>query len=198
MRCKLTEIATMYYGPYEKGHIKGNIKYLVSSHFDDFHKPTNFKDSYINEFEDMEKYLLQPNDVIYTGKGQRIFAWAYNSEYGKVVPSSLFYIIKIKNTELLIGEYLACFLNTDKIYNKLKSISAGTSIPSIQKSELEQLTIPIPPIEEQRRIVEFSNLMDKDVALTTQLLEKKKALKKGLLNRVINDKNAFADKTKKP
>lgn len=188
MKYQLKEIANIYYGPYAKGLMNGNVKYLVSSHFDDLFKPTYFRDSYINELNDMDKYLLQPNDVIYTGKGQRIFAWAYNPEYGKVVPSSLFYIIKIKNPGLVMGEYLACFLNSDKIYNRLKSISAGTSIPSIQKSELEELTIPVPTIEEQQKIVAFSNLMDKDVALTTQLLEKKKALKRGLLNNVMNNK----------
>lgn len=188
MKYKLSDIAEIYYGPHEKGLMKGNIKYLVSSHFDDSYHPSLFKDSFIAGTKGRERYLLQANDVIVTGKGQRLFAWAYKEEYGEVIPSSLFYIIKIKDSSKLIGEYLANVLNSQKINYKLKSLSGGTSIPSIQKKELGQLSIYIPPIEKQRQVINMAKLLDKDVALATQLLEKKKAFRKGLLNRVINNK----------
>lgn len=188
MKYKLTDLAQIYYGPHEKGQISGAVKYLVSSHFDHFFQPSLFKESFVKDSNGRERYLLQPNDVIITGKGQRIFAWAYKPEFGKVIPSSLFYIIKINEPDKVIGEYLASFLNSEKINYKLKSLSAGTSIPSIQKNELGQLNVIIPSMEEQKRIVNLSILLDKDVALAAKLLEKKEALKKGLLNRVINNK----------
>ncbi|MCW3785490.1 restriction endonuclease subunit S [Plebeiibacterium sediminum] len=187
MKYRLNDIAQIYYGPYEKAETKGMIKYLVSSHFDEFFEPSLFKESYIDAIKDAEKYILRPNDIIVTGKGQRIFAWAYKEEYGQVIPSSLFYIIKINDSSKLIGEYLANVLNSQKVNHKLKSLSGGTSIPSIQKKELGQLSIYIPPIEKQRQIIDMSKLLDKDVELATQLLEKKKALKTGLLNMIIND-----------
>lgn len=187
MEYKLADIVQIYYGPHEKGLIKGNVKYLVSSHFDDFFQPSLFKESFIEDAKGRERYLLQANDIIVTGKGQRIFAWAYNTEFGEVIPSSLFYIIKINDPNKVIGEYLANFLNSEKTNYKLKSLSAGTSIPSIQKNELGQLKVIIPAIEEQKRIIELANLLDKDVELAIALLEKKRALKKGLLNMIIND-----------
>ncbi len=187
MKYRLNDIAQIYYGPYEKAETKGKIKYLVSSHFDEFFEPSLFKESYIDAIKDAEKYILRPNDIIVTGKGQRIFAWAYKEEYGEVIPSSLFYIIKINDSSKLIGEYLANVLNSQKVNHKLKSLSGGTSIPSIQKKELGQLNIYIPSIEKQRQIIDMSKLLDKDVELATKLLEKKKALKTGLLNMIINE-----------
>lgn len=187
MKHQLNEIAQIFYGPYEKAETKGNIKYLVSSHFDEFFEPSEFKDSYVDSVKDAEKYILRPNDVIVTGKGQRIFAWAYKVEYGTVIPSSLFYIIKLSNNSNIIGEFLANVLNSEKVNHKLKSLSRGTSIPSIQKKELGLLQINIPTIEKQKQIIELSKLLDKDVTLATELLEKKKALKTGLLNMIINN-----------
>ncbi len=188
MKHRLKDIAQIYYGPYEKAKIKGDIKYFVSSHFNDFLEPTLFKESFIGSIKDGEKYLLQSNDVIFTGKGQRLFAWAYKEEYGKVTPSSLFYIIKINDPDKIIGEYLANILNSEKVNQKLKSLSGGTSIPSIQKKELEQLELSIPSIEKQKQIIRLSKVLNKDIELATMLLEKKKALKTGLLNMIINNK----------
>lgn len=189
MKHYLGEIAQIYYGPYEKAETKGCIKYFVSSHFDEFFEPSLFKESFVDTLKDTEKYLLQPNDVIVTGKGQRIFAWAYKEEYGEVIPSSLFYILRINDSEKIIGEYLANALNSEKINHKLKSVSGGTSIPSIQKRELEQLSINIPSIERQKQIIELSKLLVMDIELATQLLEKKRALKSGILNMIINNSN---------
>lgn len=188
MKRLLNDIAKIYYGPYEKTETKGSIKYLVSSHFDEYFEPSLFKESYVDAVKDAKKYILRPNDIIVTGKGQRIFAWAYKEEYGEVIPSSLFYIIKINDSSKLIGEYLATVLNSQKVKHKLKSLSGGTSIPSIQKKELGQLNIHIPSIEKQMQIIDMSKLLDKDVELATKLLEKKKALKTGILNKLINQK----------
>jgi len=183
----LGKIANIYYGPYCKAHTKGIIKYLNSGHFNDLLEPSLFEGSYVNAVNNPEKYLLKLNDVIVTGKGQRIFAWAYKSEYGEVIPSSLFFIIKIKFPNKINGEYLAAFLNSDKINHQLKSLSAGTSLPTIQKKELEQLPVFIPSMEKQSQIINLARLLDKDVALTSQLLEMKKAWKAGIINRIIHN-----------
>lgn len=187
MKYLLRNIAKIYYGPHIKASTKGSIKFLVSSHFDEFFEPSLFKESYIDSVNDTEKYILRPNDIIVTGKGHRIFAWAYKEEYGKTVPSSLFYIIRINESMELLAEYLAIYLNSKEVNHKLKSLSRGTSIPSIQKKELEQTKIDIPTIEQQRNIIKISKLLDSNIRLSEELLEKKKTFKNGLLNRLIHD-----------
>ena len=187
MEHRLGEIAQVYYGPHEKADTEGKIKYFVSSHFDSFFEPSIFKDSYVDIIKDTDKYLLRPNDLIITGKGQRLFAWAYKEKYGEVVPSSLFYIVKLQDKSKVLGEYLAIVLNSEQMSHTLKAISGGTSIPSIKKKELEQLQLFIPSIEKQRQVIKLSNLLDQDIELAMKLTEKKTTLKKGLLNRIINN-----------
>lgn len=183
---KLKDIAEIYFGPQEKGSVKGTIKYLLAGHFDKYFQPTKFQESFVNEREELQRYILQPNDVIVAGKGHRLFAWAYTPDFGTAIPSSLFYIVKIRKPDILLGEYLASFLNSEKMKHKLNTLGAGTSIPSVQKGELAGLKIPIPAMAEQQRIVELSKLMDKDVELAEELLEKKKKMKMSVLNKVIN------------
>ena len=68
-------------------------------------------------------------------------------------------------------------------YNEL--IGAGATITSIPKKELEEITVVIPSIKEQQRMVDFIDLLDEDLRLTQDLLKKRTALKKGLINRMM-------------
>jgi restriction endonuclease S subunit len=197
MNVKLDNIAEIQFGPYEKGQDEGSVKYLLAGHFDDFYQPTKFTKSYIHLSEKTDKFLLQTNDVILAGKGQRIFAWAYNDTIGKAVPSSLFYILRA-NVEYILAEYLAYYLNSEKMQFELKSIGAGATITSIPKKELENLSLVIPSIDEQKRIIKLGNLLDKDVELTAKLLENKKNLKRGLINKLITNQISVTKTKKKP
>lgn len=181
---KLGEIADIQFGPYQKTKAEGSFKYLHAGHFDDFYLPTNFEDSYVELNSRNERFLLQPNDVILAGKGQRIFAWAYTPEFGKAIPSSLFYILRTDPNEVL-GRYIASYLNTDRLQYELNLIGSGATITSIPKKELQELKIYLPSMREQRRVVSILELFDKDVMLTNSLLEKKKKLKKGILNTLL-------------
>lgn len=189
MKKRLGDIVSLFYGPHKKAYETGGVKYLVSSHFDDNNKPNLFKDSYLPDTDLMNKYLLQENDLIITGKGQRVFAWAYDEAFGKTIPSSLFFILKNKVPELIDSRYLTIYINSKRVNHYLKSVSAGTSMPSIPKQQIEMLAIDIPPMEEQKRVVEVTELLNRDLELEFELIEKKKKLREGVINHFINHKN---------
>ncbi|MDG1728971.1 MAG: restriction endonuclease subunit S [Algibacter sp.] len=184
---KLANIAEIQFGSYDKPQETGSIKYLHAGHFDKLYKPTKFEESFIELDGKNDKFLLQPNDVILAGKGHRTFAWAYNPDFGKAIPSSLFYIIRTKPSKVL-GTYLAQYLNSEKIQYNLKLIGAGATITSIPKRELEEVSVDIPSLEEQKKIVDFIELLDEDLRLTQDLLEKRTALKQGIINKLMSKK----------
>lgn len=185
---KLGEISEIQFGLYSKKSKVGSVKYLTTGHFDEFLNPSLFaKDSFIDLENKNRKFLLQSNDVILTGKGQRIFAWAYDEGLGDVVPSSLFYIIKT-NREQVNGYYLASVLNSARKQYELTLLGSGSSVLSINKKDLLDLEIPLPSLEEQNRIVRVLKVMEDEVLLTSKLLDKKRALKKGILNKLITNK----------
>lgn len=181
----LGNIGDIFFGSYEKPELEGEIKYLHAGHFDELYLPSKFEGSYISPSSNTDKYLLQHNDVILAGKGHRLFAWAYNVDFGKAVPSSLFYIIRT-NPHQVLGEYLAIVLNSERMQHKLKLIGAGATIPSVPKKELKQLRIPIPALNEQLRIMELVYLSNKDIELTQAVLVAKEKLRKGAINKMLN------------
>jgi restriction endonuclease S subunit len=184
---KLGDIAEIQFGSYDKPQEKGSVKYLLAGHFNKLYKPTKFEKSFVELDSKNEKFLLQPNDVILAGKGHRTFAWAYNKDLGKAIPSSLFFIIKTDPSKIK-GAYLAYYLNSEKVQYNLKLIGAGATITSIPKKELEEISINVPSLLEQNRVIEFIRLLDEDIELTQNLLAKRVSLRKGLINKLINNK----------
>jgi restriction endonuclease S subunit len=186
MVSKLDEITEIQFGLYEKSQDEGNVKYLLASHFDSSFYPAKFENSYINLDEKSTRFLLEPNDVILAGKGNRIFAWAYDESFGPSVPSSIFYLVRPKSHTVL-GAYLAYYLNSTKTQSNLQSIGAGGTITSIPKRELEQIEIVIPSLDEQQKIVRLAKLLDRNIELSEEIIGLKKTLKRGLINEMINN-----------
>lgn len=177
--------SSIQYGPHLKADNKGDVKYYVSSHFDEESKPNLFKSSFLQSSDKVAKYLLKEGDILLTGKGNRLFAWAYTTDLGLVVPSSLFFVLRVKS-DIIKGEYLAEMLNSDKMQHQLHQIAAGASILSIPKGELMKLKISTPPISDQEKLCEAAKNLDQNIALTKKLLQQKQILKRGLINKYTN------------
>ncbi len=180
----LAEIASIKFGPYMKGSSNGDAKYLLASHFDKQYQLTKFELSFVNLNEKQRRNLLEPNDVILAGKGSRIFAWAYDEKIGPTIASSLFYVIKT-NREKINGKYLACYLNSPLVQQKLKAIAGGFKIPSLPKKELIKISIVIPSIDAQMKFVEMARLLDEDVSLAEDLLKEKSNQRHSVINGMI-------------
>ena len=184
LKTTLGQIATLRFGPYMKGSSNGDAKYLLASHFDKQYQLTKFELSFVNLNEKQRRNLLEPNDVILAGKGSRIFAWAYDEKIGPTIASSLFYVIKT-NREKINGKYLACYLNSPLVQQKLKAIAGGFKIPSLPKKELIKISIVIPSIDAQMKFVEMARLLDEDVSLAEDLLKEKSNQRHSVINGMI-------------
>lgn len=181
---KLKRIADIQFGPYTKSEKSGDTKYLLASHFDEFGELTNFKNSYINAEDFNSDELLKENDLILAGKGLRFFAWPYKKEEGNCIASSLFYVIRPK--EDVAAEYLAFYLNHPKVQHQLKLLSAGGSIPSLAKRELQNIEIDLPSKKQETEIIALNQLINRETQLIEQLLSHKKKLHREILNRKLN------------
>ncbi|MBE7649019.1 restriction endonuclease subunit S [Tenacibaculum finnmarkense] len=185
MKVKIKDIvSSIHFGTHLKTEEQGTVKYLMSRHFDKHYKLTNFSNSFVTLQDKNTRHLLCEGDVIVTGKGLRLFAWEYQPKFGTCIASSLFYVIKLKNKQVL-PTYLVQLLNSEKIEFQLKKIASGASIFSIPKKELMELELVIPTIEKQQEVIKAINIFEKDIALTTALLKQKIILKKGIINHLL-------------
>lgn len=80
------------------------------------------------------------------------------------------YIIESKNKEKLLVRYLYCFL--DKYVETLREQSIGGVIKYIKLGNLTEAEIPLPPLEEQRKIAAVLDKVNDLIAKRRKQLEK--------------------------
>ena len=68
--------------------------------------------------------------------------------------------IRFKMTQSLIREYFLYFANSDTYLNQIDRMKTGNCIQHYGPTHLKEVYIPIPPIEEQERIIkQLSSLL---------------------------------------
>ena len=84
-------------------------------------------------------------------------------------------------TEKLEPIYLEYALSSDDFKMKYMGKSSGSTVTGIRVRLLEQLTIPVPPIESQEQFATFVEQTDKSKLVIQQSLNKLELLKKSLM-----------------
>lgn len=95
----------------------------------------------------------------------------------------------------LCGKLIAEYINYRKPF-----FFECTGIPQLTAPQISKILIPIPPIEEQKKIAEILSEWDKAIELQTKLIEKLELRKRALMQRLLTGRvrlNGFSDKWRK-
>lgn len=125
----------------------------------------------------------------YACKGDLLYAWS--ASFGprfwtgdKVIYH--YHIWKICDLRGINQQYLYFFLDYDA--SLLQGATQGGTMRHITKENMERKYLPLPPLEEQRKIAEVLNVWDKAIEKQTQLIEKLELRKKGLMQQLLTGK----------
>lgn len=132
--------------------------------------------------------LLQENDILYqTVRPYQKNNYFFNNLAIDYVASTGYAQIRTSQNPRFVYQYL----NTHYFVNKVLLRCTGTSYPAINSSDLSQIKVSFPPLEEQQKIANFITAIDTRL----QILEKKKALleqyKKGVMQQIFKQKIRF-------
>lgn len=106
-------------------------------------------------------------------------------EINKFILSTGFLGIKCKDT--IIPAFLKYFFLSTK-FNLLKdSLTKGSTQQAINNSVLEQITLPIPNIEEQKKIVHILSTIERAIDLQANLVNIVKLLKKATMHKLFTE-----------
>jgi len=97
-------------------------------------------------------YKLANNDILIARTGGTI-GKSYLVENLDVVVVFASYLIRAIPNRYLFAKYLKIFLESDLYWKQLYERSMGTGQPNVNATSLKSLAVPLPPIEEQKRIV---------------------------------------------
>ena len=181
---KLSDIANLQFGHYTKPRDNGDVAYLQAKHFDDWGNQTNQVDTFIQSNDKQERHLLKDGDILLVGKGMRNFAWTYYKEFGAAVASSIFFVIKPDRTKV-IPEFLTTLFNMPQTQVYFQTLGAGSSIPSIRKSELEAFTVKLPSLELQQKAIAIKQLHYKDMEISNKIISEKQKVYQAVLKNII-------------
>lgn len=178
---KIKELVDIRFGVNGKATNEGGIPYIQGK---DFNGLSQFKNEeiYLTK-KDMitDKDILKKDDILFAGKGSRNYAVVWNGEISESVASSTFYVLTLRAKDIL-PEFLAWYLNSDRVQSFLRLIAKGATISNIPKKELQEIKINVPSFEEQRKIVEVDKLRLKEQILMRQLAKNRDLLVRKLLS----------------
>ena len=122
----------------------------------------------------------------YAVEGDLLYAWSasfgprfWNGE--KVIYH--YHIWKVVISSIIDKLFLYDYLEMDarKLYNQIQ----GGTMAHITKGGMEQRYIPVPPMEEQRKIAEILGVWDEAIEKQSRLIEKLELRKRALMQRLL-------------
>jgi len=158
------------YKVYEQKNVIGNNFSLGNYYIDE------------NKYGELKAFSIRNNDILLTAAGT----------IGKValVPSNIRpgiinqALIKITpNNKKIIPRYMYELLLTDSFKNKISGRSHGATMKNISSvKEIKSIKMPLPPIIEQKKIVEILETVNQKVLILKNRIKRMTKLKKGLMN----------------
>lgn len=101
--------------------------------------------------EKIQKYVLRRGDLVFARTG----ATTGKSFLVRSCPEAVFasYLIRVRPSLCVLPEFLALFFQTASYWNQISENISGSAQPNCNATKLASLTLPVPPLDEQRRIV---------------------------------------------
>jgi type I restriction enzyme S subunit len=85
-------------------------------------------------------------------------------------------------------------LNSEIVKNQMLRLAVGMKVFGVSKPQLKTVLIPIPTLNEQTAIANALSDMDALIAQTSTLIEKKKAIKQGVMQELLKPKEGWVTK----
>jgi len=109
-------------------------------------------------------------------RGARNFSVILKAIPDPVLAAACFFIIRVVN-ENVLPDYLCWYLNQPPVEHYLiQNSGRGVHMPVVRRSVLENIDVPIPALEVQKKIMEMQTLEREEQELLNNLAKKRKEL----------------------
>ncbi|ABN69863.1 restriction modification system DNA specificity domain [Staphylothermus marinus F1] len=172
------------------GLYKGNIASIGGEHIDDEGNIRWNNMKFITEdfYNSLRQGKINIGDILLVKDGATTGKVAIVRElkYKKVAVNEHVFVIR-SITKKLINEFLFYFLYSKFGQMQIKTRFHGM-IGGITRNDLKSILIPLPPVLEQRRIVEVLSIVDEAIQKTDDVIAKVERLKKALMQELLTGK----------
>lgn len=165
---KLIDIVRIKSGVFAKSDTNPDLYYIQSIDFDKQRKWNEQLQPVLTNSAKFSNHILNVGDVLFVAKGRDFFAVVYDGKFQPAVASTTFLVLQVvvKNVD---PNYIAWYINHPQTQTLLWSLAKGSAMPSISKSIIEQIEIPIPELSKQNTILEVHKLQIREKRIHRQL-----------------------------
>lgn len=102
--------------------------------------------------DEMQKYLLAKNDILFARTGGTV---GKSYLVGNMPEKAIYagYLIRLRINDEINPQYVKYFMESESYWKQLRTGTTATAQPNCNGKTLSQMIIPLPPIDEQHRIV---------------------------------------------
>jgi type I restriction enzyme S subunit len=146
------------------------------------------KVKYLKSPINVEKYRLKEGDILFShiNSIEHIGKTAIYENKPEFLLHGMNLLLLRPNLEKIDYRYFFQYLNWGITRNKFRSLAKkAVNQASINTTELGSLTLPVPPLVEQRGIAEVLGTVDEAIRRTDAVIEKAEELKRGLMQRLL-------------
>ncbi len=135
----------------------------------------------------INRYLLKKNDLIISRAGTVGVAILVPRDFDDVIFGS--YLIKVKvNEKLVYPQYIYYYCRSDTYWIQIGTGQAGSTLKNINLRVLSNVKIPLPPIDEQRKIAEILSTIDRYIDSLRNRLDRLRRVKSSLMDILLTGK----------
>lgn len=133
-----------------------------------------------------DDFFTHEGDVIV--KASTPYGCVYIDEaHSGLLTTSYSLILRPQNNQIIDMRYLSLFLNSPLSVRELERMSSGMTIQLIKKKDLAEMPIPIPPLNEQKRLGALHRQSQDIKKICQSVEEKSNLLIEGELARALSD-----------
>lgn len=137
---------------------------------------------------------LQAGDVLFVSKGARFYAVCIDDPPGRAVCSPHFFHLQVAAGRPLLPAFLAWQINQPPFQRQVLQAAEGSSQLSIRRPVLESLTLSMPSLAVQQRIVELDELARQERRTIHRLIQNRERQLQALAEELTKSAQASTEK----
>ena len=156
---KLDDIANFSYGYTDTAKIQGTARFIRITDIGENGKLNPNNSMYVDLSSENEKYLLEKGDILMARTGATFGKTMIFQEDTPALYAS--FLIRIRFAEnTVLPEYYWHFAQSNLYWSQANKLVSKAGQPQFNANVLRTVVIPVPPIQEQQRIVNLLNKFD--------------------------------------
>ncbi|MFW2582994.1 restriction endonuclease subunit S [Corynebacterium amycolatum] len=162
---KFEDIAEFRYGLTATAQETGSYRFLRITDIDGNGKIRNQERKFLDRQVVEQKYVLSPGDLLIARTGASYGKCAITEGEEQAVYASFLIRMKV-DEEIANPRFVWHFMQSNHYWQQANFLVSKAGQPQFNANAIKRVTIPVPPLEEQQRIV---NILDKFDALVNDL-----------------------------